>query len=222
MKYIVTCFLQLVFNFSKFLVFKLTYLLNCWWFCDFDPFTEHFWAPGCYFEPFVAKLKHLDNMEYLKYIINCFLQLAFNFSQFLDFKLTYLLNYWWFCDFDPFTEHFWAPKCYFEPFEAKLLFFYNIVYIKYIVACFLQLVFNFSQFLVFKLTYLLNCWWFCDFDPFTEHFWPPGCYFEPFVAKLKHLDNIEYLKYIINCFLQLAFNFSQFLDFKLTYLLNYW
>ena len=39
--------------------------------------------------------------ECFKYIIKCFYQFVFKFGQFLDSKLTYLLNYCWFCDFEP-------------------------------------------------------------------------------------------------------------------------
>ena len=58
-------------------------------------------------------------MECLKYIINCFYQLVFKFGQFLGSKLTNLLNYWRFCNFDPFRGHFLAILRPFSHLEAK-------------------------------------------------------------------------------------------------------
>ena len=45
--------------------------------------------------------------------------IGFNFIQFLDFKLSYLLNYWGFSDFDPFTGYFLAIGRYYLHFEVK-------------------------------------------------------------------------------------------------------
>ena len=46
------------------------------------------------------------SIECLKCIIKCLYQLVFKFCQFLDSKLTYLLNYCRFCDFEPFQGTF--------------------------------------------------------------------------------------------------------------------
>ena len=42
----------------------------------------------------------MDNKQCSKCIIKCLYQFVFKFDQFLDLKLTYLSNYWRFCDFD--------------------------------------------------------------------------------------------------------------------------
>ena len=65
-------------------------------------------------------LKELDIKECLKCFITCLYQLVFKFGKFLDFKFIYLLNYWWFCDFDPSKWHFLALMRYFSLFEANL------------------------------------------------------------------------------------------------------
>ena len=62
---------------------------------------------------------NLITIEYLKCIIKCLYQLIFKFSQFLNFKLTYLLNYWRYCDFDPFMEHLITLWRLLSHFEAK-------------------------------------------------------------------------------------------------------
>ena len=70
------------------------------------PFKGHFRAFKRYFSLFKVKWKNIGHYGVLKCIINCFYQLVFNFSQFLDFKLTYLLKYCKFSDSDPLLTHF--------------------------------------------------------------------------------------------------------------------
>ena len=74
---------------------------------------------GAIFHSLGLNLGNLTIIECLKCSIKCLYQLVFRFGQFLDFKLTYLLNYWRFCDFDPFTDPFIAFWHYFLLFEAK-------------------------------------------------------------------------------------------------------
>ena len=62
-------------------------------------------------------------MEWLKCIIKCLFQFIFKFGEFVYYSFAYFLNYWLFCDFDPFTGHFWGLGCHFELFEAKLKYF---------------------------------------------------------------------------------------------------
>jgi len=114
-------FYQLVFKFSQFLDFKLTYLLNYWWFSDFHPFKWAFFKPyGTFYCTLKLNKGDFTTIECLKCIIKCLYQLVFKFSQFLDFKFTYLLNYWRFSDFHPFTWPFFQPYgAFFWHFEAK-------------------------------------------------------------------------------------------------------
>ena len=119
LKCIIKCLYQLVFRFGQFLDFKLTYLLNYWRICVFDPSKGHFWLLGVIFHDLRLNKKMLDTMECLKCIIKCLYQFVFKFDQFLDFKFTYLLNYCRFCDFDPSMGHYLALGHYFSLFETK-------------------------------------------------------------------------------------------------------
>ena len=104
--------------YSQFLDSKLTNLLNYCQFCDFEPFRGHFLAILRPFAHFEAKKLNMTYIECLKCIIRCLYQLVFKFSQFLDSKLTNWLNYWQFCDFNPFHVHLLAilrPFAHFEP-----------------------------------------------------------------------------------------------------------
>ena len=93
LKCIIKCLYQFVFRIGQFLDFKLTYLLNYWRICDFDPSKGHFWLLGVIFHALRLNKKMLDTMECLKCIIKCLYQMVFKFGQLLGFKLTYLLNY---------------------------------------------------------------------------------------------------------------------------------
>ena len=97
----------------------MTFLLNYWRFCDIDHFTGLFSPSGGIFNSLRLNKGNFTTIECLKRIIKCFYHLVFMFVQFLDFKLIYLLNYWRFCDFDPFTGPFFAFWRYFSLFEAK-------------------------------------------------------------------------------------------------------
>ncbi len=158
---------HLVFEFRQFLVFKLPYLLNQGRFCYFDPQSWAFFPPfGAFIHTLMLNKGIQTTIDGLKYIIKCLYQLVFRFDQFLDFRCTYLLNYWQFCDFDPPHGPFFSllPH-FFHTLRLNKGIFTTIECLKYIIKCLQQLVFRFSQVLDFKLTYLLNYWRFCDFDP---------------------------------------------------------
>ena len=98
----------------------------------------------------------LQNSEFmcLKCIITCLYQFVFRFGQFIDLKLTYLLNYWRFLWFWP------LQRTLFSSYFGILLSlglnkkFLDIMQcLKYIIKCLYQFVFKFYQFLDFKLTY---------------------------------------------------------------------
>jgi hypothetical protein len=164
----------------------------------------------------------LYNVDYA--IIKCLYQFVFKFSQFLDFKLTYLPNYWRFSDFNPLYMGLFQPyDAYFHTLKLNKWDLTTIECLKCIIKCLYQLVFKFSQFLDFKLTYLLNYWRFSDFGPFMWAFFQHyGTFLHTLKLNKGDLSTIGCLKCIIKCLYQLVFKFSQFLDFKLTYLLNYW
>ena len=103
LKCFIKCLYQLVFRLGQFLDSKFIYLLNYWRFCDFDTFTGLFSPSGAIFHPLRLNFGNLTTIECLKCNIKCLYQLVFKFGQFVSFKLTYLLNYWRLCDFDPFT-----------------------------------------------------------------------------------------------------------------------
>ena len=116
-------------------------------------------------------LKKLDIKECLKCFITCLYQLVFKFGQFLDFKLIYLLNYCRFCDFDPSKWHLLTFTC--AIFLTLRLNIKKIIIKECLnsnMKCLYQFVLRFGQILGFKLTYLLNYWRFCDFDPPKGHF----------------------------------------------------
>ena len=103
LKSLLTCLYQLD-SFQVLPIFRLLIdifaeLLAILWFLPtlwaiFPPY-------GDFFNTLRLNKENLTTIECLKCIIKCLFQLVFKFSQFLDFKLTYLLNYWRFCDFDP-------------------------------------------------------------------------------------------------------------------------
>jgi hypothetical protein len=118
-KCIIKCLYQLVFKFGQFLDKKLTNFMNYWQFCDFGPLERHFWLSHAIILSLRLNKNILGTMECLKCIIKCMYQLVFKFGQFLDFKLTYLLNYCQFCDFGPSDGHFLALAGYYSLFETK-------------------------------------------------------------------------------------------------------
>jgi hypothetical protein len=101
-KCIINCLYQLDFKFGQFLDFEFTYFPN---YCQFWSFSPLGWAFFCSRGAITLSLrlnkKNTVTMEGLKCIIECLCQLVFKFGQFLEFKLTYLLNYCQFCDFGP-------------------------------------------------------------------------------------------------------------------------
>ena len=116
LKSIIKCLYQLVFKFSQFSGSKLTYLLNYCRFCDFYPFRGQFLD---ILHTLKLNKSDLTSIMCLKCIIKCLYQLVFKFSQFLDLKLTYFMNYCRFCDFDPSLGHFSALGHYCSPFKDK-------------------------------------------------------------------------------------------------------
>jgi hypothetical protein len=119
LKCIIKCLYQLVFKFGQFLDFKLSYLLNYCQFCDFGPSDGLFWPLRAIILSLRINKKITDTMECFKCIIKCLYQLVFKFGQFLDFKLTYLMNYCKFYDFGPSEGHFLALVGYYSVFECK-------------------------------------------------------------------------------------------------------
>ena len=69
------------------------------------PFGDTFWRFCLLLHTLKLNKSNLTSMGCPKYIIKCLYQLVFKFGKFLDSKLNYLLNYWRFCDFDPFRGH---------------------------------------------------------------------------------------------------------------------
>ena len=165
LKCIIKWLYQFVFKFGKILDLKFTYLSNYWRFCDFDPSTGHFLLSGVIFLSLRLYIIFLDTMQRLKSIIKCLYQFVFKFDQFLDFKLTYLLNYCQFFDFDPSKWHFWLLCTIFLSLRLNKNILDIKECLKCIIKCLYQFVFKFDQFLDFKLAYLSNYWRFCDFDP---------------------------------------------------------
>ena len=102
-KNIIKCFYQLVFRFDQFLDCKLTYLWIIFDFVILTPFIGPFPPYGAFFHTLRLNKENLTTIECLKCIIKCLYQLVFKFSHFFYLKLTRLLNYWRFIDFDPFT-----------------------------------------------------------------------------------------------------------------------
>ena len=98
---IIKCLYQLIFNFGQFLDKKLTNCMNYWQFCDFGLSERHFRLLRAIFLSVWLNNNITGTMECFKCIIKCLYQLVFKFGQFLEFKLTYLLNYCQFCDFGP-------------------------------------------------------------------------------------------------------------------------
>ena len=151
----------------------------------------------------------MTNIECLKCIVKCLYQLDFRFGQFVDCKLTYLRNYLRFCNFDPFMGPFlglMAPFFIYTLTRNKLNLT-TIECLKCIIKCVFQLVYKFSQFLDFKLTYLLNYWRFCDFDPFMGLFSALWLLFHTLRLSKGKLTTIECLKCIIKCLYQGLANF---------------
>ena len=110
--------------------------------------------------------KNLDIKESLKCIIKCLYKFVFKFGQFLDFKFTYLLNYWRFCYFDPSKCNFcWILCAIFLSLRLNKKYFDIKECLKCIIICLHQFVFKFGQFLDVKLTYLVHYWRFSNFDP---------------------------------------------------------
>ena len=135
-----------------------------------------FWLLGIIFHALRLN-KKLDTMECLKCIIKCLYQFVLKFDQFLDFKLTYLLNYCQICDFDHFTGIIWLLGVIFHYLRLNKEILDTMECLKCIIKCLYQFVFMFGQFLDFKLTCLLNYWRICDFDPSKGHFWLSGVIF---------------------------------------------
>ena len=79
-----------------------------------NPPRNIFWLPSIIF-PSLRLYKEIDTMQYLKCIIQCLYQFIFRLDQFLDFKLTYVSNYWRFCYFDPSMGHFLDSQALFSP-----------------------------------------------------------------------------------------------------------
>ena len=110
-------------------------------------------------------------MKCLKCIIKCLYQLVFKFGQFLDNKLTKFMNYCQFCDFGSSKRYLGFLRAIILSLRLNKNITDPIECLKCIIICMYQLVFKFSQFLGFKLTYLLNYCQFCDFSPSEGHFW---------------------------------------------------
>jgi hypothetical protein len=75
-----------------FFYFKLTYLLNYWRFCDFDPSRGQCLAIYDIFHTLGLNKPNLTSIDCLKCIIKCLHHFVYKFCQFLDSKLTYLLS----------------------------------------------------------------------------------------------------------------------------------
>ena len=146
---------QLVFRFDQFLDFKLTYLLNYYQFCDFDPPWAYFPPYGAFFHTLRLNKGNLTTIECFKCIIKYLYQLVFEFRQFLDFKLPYLLNYGRFCDFDPFVGLFSTFCRLFHTLRLNKGILTTIECLKCIIKCLYQVVIRFDQFLDFRLTYYI-------------------------------------------------------------------
>ena len=116
---IINCLYKFIFKFGQFLDFKFAYLPNYWRFCDFDTSKGHFLSLVRNSSLFEAKYFVFDINECLKCIIKCLYQFVFKFGKYLDFKCTYLLNYWRFSDFDTSKGHFLALVHNFSLFDAK-------------------------------------------------------------------------------------------------------
>jgi hypothetical protein len=220
LKYIIKCLYQIVLKFSQFLDPTLPYLLNYYRFYDFDPSQGLFLAILRYFHSSRLNKSKLASIEYLKCIIKCLYQLVFKFGQFSDSKLTYLLNYCRFCDFDPFQGHFLAILRPFAHFEAKYIKFdiYRVLEMYY--KMFVPI--SFQVWPIFRLKInifveLLPILWFW---PFSGTIFGHFASFCTLKMNKSNFTSIECSKCILKCVYQLVFKFSQFLDSKLTYLLN--
>jgi hypothetical protein len=153
LKCIIKCLYKLVFKFDQLLDFKMTYLLNYWVFCDFDPFAGLFSSSGIIFHYLGLNKWNLTAIEGLKCILKCLYQFVFKFSQFLDFQLAYLLNYCRFCNFGPFTGHFSPFGAIFHNLRLNERSLTTIACLKCIRKCLYQVVFKFSQFFYFQLAH---------------------------------------------------------------------
>ena len=151
-----------------------------------------------------------------------FVPIIFQFGQYLDSKLTYLLNYCRFCDFDPYRGKFLAILRYFSLFESKTKFGIHIVlkiyYKTCVPICFkVWPLFRFQIVIFVELLSILWIW------PLSGTFFSKFCViFHHLTLNKSNLTCIDRSKYIIKCLYQLVFRFGQFLDSKLTYLLNYY
>ena len=136
--------------------------------------------------------------------------------------MTYLLNYCRFCDFYPFQGQLLVILRHFVLFEAKQRKFHHHRMLEMYYKMFVPI--SFQVWTIFRL----------QFGKFAElmpilRFWPfSGTLSWPFCVLLHtlklnkgNLTTIECLKCIIECLYQLVYKFYQFLDSKLTYLLNY-
>ena len=137
----------------------------------FSPLHREFFTLGTYFPLFDAIKKYLDTIQCLEYIRKCLYQLVFRFGQFLDFKFTYLMNYWRFYNFDHTKWYFSSSHILFSSLWGYIyIFTLTLECLKCIIKCLIQFSFKFVQFLDSKLTYLSNYWRFCDFDPIYSWF----------------------------------------------------
>jgi hypothetical protein len=127
--------------------------------------------------------KIIDTMECLKCIIKYLYQLVFKFGPFLDFKLTYLLNYCRFCDFRPRRGIFMLSQAIILYLRLNKKIINTMECLKCIIKCLYQFIFKFGPFLDFKLAYLLNYCRFCDFGPSEGHFYALPGYYSLFEAK---------------------------------------
>jgi len=159
--------------FSSLANFKTSDWHICWIIGDFVILTTSrciFWLSGVIFPSLGLNKIILDTMECLKCIIKCLYQFIFKIGQFLDFKLAYL---WIIADFVILASPrsiFWLSGVIFPSLRLYKKGFVTVECLKCIIKCVYQIVFRFVQFLDFKLTYLSNYWWFCDFYPIYRGF----------------------------------------------------
>jgi hypothetical protein len=157
--------------------------MNYCQFCDFGPLERHFWLSHTIILSLRLNKNITGTMECLKCIIKCLYQIVFRFGQFLDFKLTYLLNYCQFCDFGPQLGIFWLWQGIILSLRLNKKITDTMECIKCIIKCLYHLVFKFDQFLDFKLAYLMNYCQFFDFGPTEGHFLALAGYYSLFEAK---------------------------------------
>ena len=107
LKYIITCLYQLVFMFLPIFRIQIDIVAELLAILWFWPLSGTLFLSFCVFLHTLRLDKsNLTSIECLKCIIKCLYQLVFKFCQFLDSKLTYLLKYCRFCDFEPFQGTF--------------------------------------------------------------------------------------------------------------------